>query len=51
MIKRDIFMAHVIKVGVDTCWKWDGAKLKHGYGRYKISAAVKRTWENRYASA
>lgn len=34
MIKQDIFMTHVIKTGIDTCWKWDGAKLKHGYGRY-----------------
>lgn len=34
MIKQDIFMRHVIKTGVNTCWKWRGAKLKHGYGRY-----------------
>ncbi len=34
MIKQDIFMNHVIKTGLNTCWKWRGAKLKHGYGRY-----------------
>ena len=34
MIKRDIFMAHVIDTGPDTCWKWTGLKTEHGYGRY-----------------